>query len=115
MDKRWYCAELIYCIGNEGGVAKFDKQRKWIAAQSAREAYQTSLIMASRELDLHATTNQVWEFAGLGLLEPAVQSNNAPDTENSEYSFADREDAKAHLLFLREQHAGIQFQVSLSA
>jgi|GEM_PF-749007 GTP:adenosylcobinamide-phosphate guanylyltransferase len=121
MTSGWYLTELIFCIhdSNNPSISHFDKQMRLLKAGSSREAYQNTLVMASRELDkrnAEPKESEQWEFAGIGLLQTIEQpENDSVDNMELHYTIETPGDAKAYLHALRTKNALLQMQIAQTA
>lgn len=119
MKEGWFLTELIYSIHNkkESAVYQFDKQMKMIKAASEREAYQFSLVLASKELDLKNTaeSDEQWEFVGIGLFQMIDEPREVKRNATFHYEMYNAQDAKQHVISLRKRLESLQMQIALSA
>jgi hypothetical protein len=119
MKEGWFLTELIYRIHhkNESDVYQFDKQMKMIKASSEREAYQFSLVLASKELDLRNDGKALaqWEFVGIGLFQTIDEPREVKGYETFQYAMSTAQDARQHMITLRKRLESLQMQIALSA
>lgn len=119
MTQSWFLTELIYRIHdhNATGVYQFDKQMRLIKADSAREAYQAALVMASHEVDKRNAPdkNLQWEFAGIGILQTMDKPETGVDNIELHYTIETAGAAKEYIHSLRTKHASLQMQIALTA
>lgn len=119
MKQGWFLTELVYRIHNLSSptVHQFDKQMRLIKASSAREAYQSALVMASHELDHRNNDkdNVQWEFAGIGILQTIEKPEESVDHMELHYTVDNAGAARAHMISLRERQASLQMEIAQSA
>ncbi|WP_118973541.1 DUF4288 domain-containing protein [Taibaiella koreensis] len=120
MQQCWFLTELIYRIHDKNcpTVHQFDKQMRLIKADSAREAYQAALVMASHELDKRNTSIEqelTWEFAGIGILQTIDKPEESVDNMELHYTIDTAGAAKEYMRSLRTRHASLQMQIALTA
>ena len=119
MKQGWFLTELVYRIHdlNSPTVHQFDKQMRLIKAASAREAYQSALVMASHELDRRNISKEdlQWEFAGIGILQTIEKPEESVDNMELHYTVDTEGAARAHMISLRERQASLQLQIAQSA
>jgi len=119
MKEGWFLTELIYSIHNKKGTAiyQFDKQMKMIKAASEREAYQFSLVLASKELDIKnaEVSAEQWEFVGIGLFQVIDEPKEVKRNATFHYEMSNAQDAKQHVIYLRQRLESLQMQIALSA
>lgn len=119
MKEGWFLTELIYRIHHkdESNFYQFDKQMKMIKAASEREAYQFSLVLASKELDVKNTdeSTEQWEFVGIGLFQIIDEPKEVKRNPTFHYEMSNAQDAKQHVISLRNRLESLQMQIALSA
>lgn len=119
MKEGWFLTELIYRIHqkNKSDVYQFDKRMKMIKASSEREAYQFSLVLASKELDVknNDATLAQWEFAGIGLFQTIDEPREVKGYDTFQYAMSTAQDARQHMISLRQRLESLQMQIALSA
>jgi hypothetical protein len=119
MKQGWFLTELVYRIHDLSSptVHQFDKQMRLIKASSAREAYQTALVMASHELDRRNISKEElqWEFAGIGILQTIEKPEESVDNMELHYTVDTAHAAKEHMMSLRERQASLQLQIAQTA
>lgn len=119
MKQGWFLTELVYRIHdlNCPTVHQFDKQMRLIKATSAREAYQSALVMASHELDLRNNSKEdlQWEFAGIGILQTIEKPEESVDHMELHYTVDTERAAREHMMSLRARQASLQMQITLTA
>lgn len=120
MKHGWFLTELIYRIhdSNSPTVHQFDKQMRLIEAESAREAYQSALVMASHELDKRNNPDNkelTWEFAGIGILQTIDKPEASVDNMELHYTIDTPGAAQEYMHSLRTRHASLQMQIALTA
>jgi hypothetical protein len=119
MKEGWFLTELIYRIHhqNNKNVYQFDKQMKMIKSGSIREAYQFSLVLASKELDDRNGTNkdEQWEFAGIGMFQTIDEPAAVKGYLTFQYAMSNENDARAHMTSLRARMENLQMEIALSA
>lgn len=120
MKHGWFLTELIYRIHDRNcpSVHQFDKQMRLIKADSAREAYQAALVMASHELDKRNMPPEnalLWEFAGIGILQTIEKPEESVDNMELHYTIDTAGAAREYMDSLRTRHASLQMQIALTA
>jgi len=119
MKQGWFLTELVYRIHNMNSPAvhQFDKQMRLIKASSAREAYQSALVMASHELDRRniAEDGLQWEFAGIGIFQTIEKPEQSVDNMELHYTVDNAGAAREHMLSLRERQASLQMLIAQTA
>ena len=119
MKEGWFLTELIYRVHHQhaSNVYQFDKRMKMIKAASIREAYQFSLVLASKELDEKngLNTEEQWEFAGIGLFQTIDEPRKVNAYAAFQYALSNATDAKKHMISLRERMENLQMEIALSA
>jgi len=119
MKEGWFLTELIYRVHHQesSDIYQFDKRMKMIKASSTREAYQFSLVLASKELDEKNAdgTNEQWEFAGIGLFQTIDEPQKVKAHQAFQYALSNAKDAKEHMISLRERMEELQMEIALSA
>lgn len=114
----WFLVELIFRVHNTAGETAgiFDTRMKLIKATSAREAYQTTLVLASKEIDTqNIFANAVlWEFAGIGIFETIDKPR---EIENAvvKYTMPNTAATLDYMQTLRKRNALLQQEIALSA
>jgi hypothetical protein len=118
MKEGWFLTELIYRIHqhNDADVFQFDKQMKMIKASSTREAYQFSLVLASKEVDERnaGDVDEQWEFAGIGIFQ-TINEPKEVGAATYQYAISNAKAAKEHMISLRERMENLQMEIALSA
>lgn len=119
MKKGWFLSELIYRVHHQqaSNIFQFDKRMKMIKASSVREAYQFSLVLASKELDEmnYISAEEQWEFAGIGLFQTIDEPGKVNAYPTFQYALSNAHDAKEHMISLRTRMEDLQMEISLSA
>lgn len=119
MKEGWFLTELIYRIHHQNNkhVYQFDKQMKMIKAGSIREAYQFSLVLASKELDGRngIKEEEQWEFAGIGMFQTIDEPAAVKGHLTFQYAMSNENDARAHMTSLRARMENLQMEIALSA
>jgi len=119
MKEGWFLTELIYRIHHQSNkdIYQFDKRMNMIRANSIREAYQFSLVLASKELDCRngVEGEEQWEFAGIGMFQTIDEPEAVKGHKVFQYAIPNKTAAKAHMTLLRERMEDLQMQIALSA
>lgn len=123
MKQIWFLAELIFHNTESESeksklqqAHKFDKQVRLFKAANVREAYQSALVLASKELDLRNGDNDhhQWEFAAIGILQTLEQPEHGIDKIELHYTLENDSDANLHIISLRLRQNSLQNQIALS-
>lgn len=117
MPKSCYTTAIIFKINNQTNNESvlFDRQIRFLEALNAREAYQKTLSIASKELDymnMHCLPHLNWEFVGIEYMQ-FIDNTEVGAVLHS--SIEEPENPDAYIQELRKKNAAIEAQVTLTA